>query len=73
MTVNDKKNYKELKDRCWVKDGKLYTIVKYNCKKCNGKRYIIRNFIESDRIREVVSSCSCVVEQKLKQKNVTNK
>ncbi len=62
--------YRELKDRCWAKDDKLYTIIKRNCKKCMGKRYIIRNFIERDRIREVVSSCSCVTEQKLKQKNV---
>ncbi len=60
--------YRELKDRCWAKDGKLYTIIKRNCKKCMGKRYIIRNFIEKDRIREVMLSCSCVIEQKLKEK-----
>ncbi len=62
--------YRILKNRCWVKDGKLYTIVKRNCKKCMGKRYIIRNFIEKDRIREVVSSCLCVTEEKLKERNV---
>lgn len=68
----EKKLYKELKDKVWVKDGKMYTIIKLNCKKCMGKRYVIRNFIESNRIREVTSSCSCVVEQKMAKKNITN-
>lgn len=63
--------YKELKDRCWVKDGKMYTIIKYNCRKCMGKRYVIRNYIESSRIKVVTSSCSCVVEDKIVERNVT--
>lgn len=62
--------YKEYKDRVWVKDGKMYTIVKLNCRKCMGKRYVIRNFIEGSRIKEVVSSCSCVVEQRVKERKV---
>ncbi len=66
MKNNNK--YKELKNRAWVKDGKLFTIVKLNCKLCMGKRYIIRNFIELNRVKEVVSSCRCVVEEKLKSK-----
>lgn len=73
MTVDNKdskKNYKELKNRCWVKDGKLYTIIKRNCRKCMGKRYIIRTFIEKDRVKEITLSCSCITEEKLKQRNV---
>lgn len=63
----ESEKYKVLKNRIWVKDGKIYTIIKRNCKKCMGKRYIIRNFIERDRIKEVVSSCSCITEEKLKK------
>lgn len=68
MTESEK--YRILKNRVWVKDDKIYTIIKRNCRKCMGKRYIIRNFIEKHRIREVVSSCSCITEEKLKGKNV---
>ena len=68
-----KKKYKEYKDRVWIKDGKMYSIVKLNCKICMGKRYVIRNFIEGNRIKEVVSSCRCVVEQKVKQKGLIKK
>ena len=70
--MSDKK-YKILKNRCWVKDDKLYTIVKRNCRKCMGKRYVIRTFPEKGRVKEVTLSCSCVVEQKLKGKNVKAK
>lgn len=66
------KEYKEYKDRVWVKEGKMYTIIKPNCRKCMGKRYVIRNFIQGSSIKEVVLSCSCVVEQSIKERNVNH-
>ena len=66
------KRYKTLKDRVWVKDCNIYTIIKLNCRKCMGKIYVIMNYIERGRVKVVTLSCSCVVEQKLKERNVTN-
>ncbi len=45
--------------------GKIYTIMRKNCKMCNNKRYLIRTFPEVLGVKEVTSSCSCVKEENM--------
>ena len=68
--MSDKREYKEIKNACWVKDGKMYTIIKMNCKVCMNKRYLIRTWPETLGVKEVVSSCSCVREERMSKQNV---
>ncbi len=56
-------------------DDKEYEVVKGNCNKCMGKRYMLRDYVDRKTMewKESVSICGCVKEVKIKSEQETEK